>query len=169
MTTALYVARVIHADLTVANATSWQWWLALSASNYKDGLIYVENNGKMGENAQNQLDGDVLNAKTMWALGNYARFVRPGMVRVAVQTNATQPMGSAPLVSAYQSVNKKQLVVVVVNPGDARPIQLNGGSRKGSQVDVYETTETADLHKRTVSNRELMLAARSVTTLVTTL
>lgn len=169
MTTALYVARVIHADLTVANATSWQWWLALSASNYKDGLIYVENNGKMGENAQNQLDGDVLNSKTMWALGNYARFVRPGMVRVAVQTNATQPMSNAPLVSAYRTANKKQLVVVVVNSGDARPIQLNRGSRKVGQVDVYETTETADLHKRTASNNDLMLAPRSVTTLVTSL
>ena len=52
MTTALYVARVIHTDLTMANAASWQWWLALSANNYKDGLIYLENEGKMGENAK---------------------------------------------------------------------------------------------------------------------
>lgn len=166
MTTALYVARVIHADLTVANATSWQWWLALSASNYKDGLIYVENNGKMGENAQNQRDGDILSSKTLWALGNFARFVRPGMVRVSLQTSVAQPSGSEPLISAYQSADKKQLVVVVVNPGEARPIQLAGVTSRASQVDLYETTETANLGKRTTLVRDLTLSARSVSTLI---
>ncbi|WP_375446044.1 glycoside hydrolase [uncultured Fibrella sp.] len=166
MTTALYVARVIHADLTVANATSWQWWLALSASNYKDGLIYVENNGKMGENAQNQRDGDILSSKTMWALGNFARFVRPGMVRIGLQTNAAQPSGSDPLVSAYRSADKKQLVIVVINPGEARSIQLASVKSRANQVDLYETTETVSLGKRTASTTNLTLSARSVSTLV---
>ncbi|NID12917.1 glycoside hydrolase [Fibrivirga algicola] len=169
MTTALYVAKVIHADLTSANATSWQWWLALSASNYKDGLVYVEKNGKMGETAQNQQDGDVLSSKTMWALGNYARFVRPGMIRVAAQTNEAQPGANAPMVSAYRTANKKQLVIVVVNPGEARPIQLESGSRRTRQIEVYETTDTADLRKRTSPATGLVLAPRSVTTFVTTL
>ena len=102
MTTALYVARVIQADITLANATSWQWWLALSPSNYKDGLIYVENNGKMGENPANAQNGDIMTSKTLWALGNYARFVRPGMVRIALKTDpATAP--DAPQLSAYRS------------------------------------------------------------------
>lgn len=166
MTTALYVSRVIHADLTLANATSWQWWLALSPSNYKDGLVYVEKDGKMGENTQNQQDGDVLSSKTLWALGNYARFIRPGMVRVAAQTDAPQTVPDAPLVSAYQSPNKKQLVVVAVNPGDARTIQLQGLTSKSSQATLYETTESADLRKRTAPLNQLTLAARSVTTLV---
>ena len=38
MEEALYVARVMHYDLTVANARSWQWWRA-AGGNYKDGLI----------------------------------------------------------------------------------------------------------------------------------
>lgn len=42
MNTALYVARVIHHDLTVANAASWQWWTAFSEWNYKDGLIFID-------------------------------------------------------------------------------------------------------------------------------
>ncbi|MEZ0539382.1 glycoside hydrolase [Fibrella arboris] len=163
MTTALYVARVIHADLTVANAASWQWWLALSPSDYKDGLIYVENNGKMGENAPNQQDGTILASKTLWAFGNYARFVRPGMVRIQVQSSAD---AAAPLVSAYRSADSRQLVVVVVNPGDARVLQLVGLPGKQKQIDCYETSESADLHKRTGSPGQLTLAARSVTTLV---
>ncbi|MBO0947984.1 glycoside hydrolase [Fibrella forsythiae] len=164
MTTALYVAKVIHTDLTIANATSWQWWLALSASNYKDGLIYVESNGKMGENAQNQQDGNILASKTLWVLGNYARFVRPGMVRVGVQTAASST--DAPLISAYRSADKKQLVVVVVNPGEARPIQLDGAGSKTKQVEMYETTDTTDLRKRTVARDQLTVTAKSVTTLI---
>lgn len=44
MDAALYMARVIHTDLTVANAAAWQWWLAVSPYDYKDGLIYVDKN-----------------------------------------------------------------------------------------------------------------------------
>lgn len=169
MTTALYVARVIHADLTLANATSWQWWLALSPSNYKDGLIYVENNGKMGENPANAQDGDILTSKTLWTLGNYARFVRPGMVRIALQTSTDEKAANAPLVSAFRTADTKQLVLVVVNPGERRPLQLDGLSRKNKSVAVYETSASGNLHKRTASARNLTLAAQSVTTLVTTL
>src|SRR5690606_11732333 len=37
----LYVARVIHQDLSVANVSSWQWWLAMSPYNYSDALVYI--------------------------------------------------------------------------------------------------------------------------------
>ena len=137
MATALYVARVIHADITLANATSWQWWLALSPSDYKDGLIYVENDGKMGENPANAQDGDIMTAKTLWALGNYARFVRPGMVRIGLRANPTTA-SDAPQLSAYKSPDGKRLVLVAVNPGPACPLQLDGLSAK--QVTTYETS-----------------------------
>lgn len=169
MKTALYVARVIHADLTLANATSWQWWLALSPSNYKDGLIYVENNGKMGENPMNAQDGDILPSKTLWALGQYARFVRPGMVRIALQTNTDESSPDAPLVSAYRSPDKKQLVLVVVNSGEERPLQLDGFTAPNKSVAVYETSAAGNLRKRTLPARKLTLAAQSVTTIVTRL
>ena len=168
MTTALYVARVIQADITLANATSWQWWLALSPSNYKDGLIYVENNGKMGENPANAQNGDIMASKTLWALGNYARFVRPGMVRIALETNPTTPT-DAPQLSAYRSQDGKRLVLVVVNPGQECPLQLAGLPPSVSQLAVYETSATANLRKRTVSPKNLILAAQSVTTILTSL
>ncbi len=168
MTTALYVARVIHTDITLANATSWQWWLALSPSNYKDGLIYVENNGKMGENPANAQNGDIMTSKTLWALGNYARFVRPGMVRIALQTDS-DTASDAPLLSAYRSEDGKQLVLVVVNPGPERPLQLDGLPASVKKVAIYETSATANLRKRTVTAKNLTLAAQSVTTITTSL
>ena len=39
MDAALYMARVMHYDLTLANASAWYWWLAVSLYDYKDGLV----------------------------------------------------------------------------------------------------------------------------------
>ena len=69
MNTALYVARVVHADLTIAEATSWNWWLAVSPYDYKDGLVYID---------RNMTDGNVYESKLLWGLGHFSRFVRPG-------------------------------------------------------------------------------------------
>lgn len=53
MKTALFVARVIHNDLTIAEARSWQWWTAVSQVDFKDGLVYLADgsgngSGRMG-------------------------------------------------------------------------------------------------------------------------
>lgn len=42
MQTALFVARLIHNDIAVANAASWQWWTSITRVDYKDGLIYLD-------------------------------------------------------------------------------------------------------------------------------
>ena len=44
MKSALYLAQVIHQDLVIANAAAWNWWIAVSPYNYKDGLIYIDKN-----------------------------------------------------------------------------------------------------------------------------
>lgn len=113
-------------------------------------------------------DGDIMTSKTLWALGNYARFVRPGMVRIALETSPTTA-ADTPQLSAYRSSDGKRLVLVVVNPGPERPLQLNGITSTAKQVDVYETSATANLRKRTVSLKNLTLEAQSVTTLTTPL
>ena len=82
MTTALNVARVIHYDLTVANASAWQWWLAMSSYDYKDGLIYVDVNNQT-----------FVASKTLWALGNYSRFIRPGAQRIDFTGDNSTPLG----------------------------------------------------------------------------
>jgi hypothetical protein len=53
MGVALYVARIIHDDLTVAQARSWQWWTAVSQVDYRDVLVYLDDGsagatGRMG-------------------------------------------------------------------------------------------------------------------------
>ncbi len=106
---ALWVARVIHYDLIVAEASDWQWWLAVSAYNYKDGLVYV---------SKGDADGRYSASKMLWAMGNFSRFIRPGMKRVVVSRsdNATpEAVVEDLMVSAYQRQEDGTVVLVFVN------------------------------------------------------
>ena len=106
MDPALYVARIIHHDLTVANASAWSWWLAVSAYDYKDGLIYVD---------KNTTNGNVRDSKTLWAFGNFSRFIRPNAQRIGLSSqsmNINNPRGV--MISAYLNSNN-ELVIVAIN------------------------------------------------------
>ncbi len=146
MDAALYVAKVIHTDLAVANATAWQWWLAISPYDYKDGLIYVD---------KNKTDGNFYTSKMLWALGNYSRFIKPGAVRVALNAELPEKL----MASAYKL--KNQLTVVIVN-ADNEDYELNIEKMK---VDAaYETSEQNEL-KMSKPTQKIQVKARSVLTL----
>ncbi len=105
METALWVARAVHYDLTRANASAWHWWTAVSKEDYKDGLIYTD--------CRHPGDPEsVIPSKLLWALGNYSRFVRPGMIRVEL-SGANRIDGL--LGSAYLDQARRRLVLVFVN------------------------------------------------------
>jgi O-glycosyl hydrolase len=107
MTTALYVARLIHHDLTVANASAWHWWTSLSAYDYKDGLVYVE---------KNKANGVIEDSKLLWAFGNYSRFIRPGAVRVGISSADTDINNTKGLmISSYLQEDIGRLVTVAIN------------------------------------------------------
>ncbi|RZK62073.1 MAG: xylanase, partial [Hymenobacter sp.] len=164
MAPALYLARAIHADLAVGQATAWQWWLAISPYDYKDGLVYVD---------QNKTDGRYYPSKMLWALGNYSRFVRPGAVRLPVAL-ADSARAGQPLVSAYRSPDGRQLLTVVVNDADApATVQLAvvGSKRRLGAGRPYVTSATADLTPgpALAAGQPLVVGPRSVTTLVSEL
>ncbi len=120
MDTALFVARIIHNDLTIAQARSWQWWTAVSQVDFKDGLVYLDDgsrgdSGNMGPRTRTLMqDGVVRESKLLWVLGNYARFVRPGMRRVACAIEPEQSCVDGVMGSAFQGRDNK-LVVVLIN------------------------------------------------------
>ena len=104
---ALYIARLIHHDLAIGNASAWHWWLALSVYDYKDGLIYAD---------KNKNDGTVEDSKTLWALGNYSRFIRPGAVRVSVQSdNRDVHNVKSVMISSYIHSADGEVITVAVN------------------------------------------------------
>ncbi len=106
MTTALNVARVMHYDLTLASVSAWQWWTAVSEADYKDGLIYTDW----------QKPGDpesIYASRLLWTLGNYSRFVRPGMIRVELSGENHDIRGV--LGSAYLDTPGRKIVAVYLN------------------------------------------------------
>jgi O-glycosyl hydrolase len=160
--TALYIARVIQSDLTLANAAHWSWWLAVSRGNYKDGLVYID-----GDHLET--DGQVTASKTLWALGNFSRFVRPGMVRVGVEYgDHRSPLDAAQtlMVSAYLDKKTRQLVIVAVNcTTDPQPIRLAGLSVENNSFATYTTSKSCDLTRGTSPADTISIPPRSVVTL----
>ena len=181
---ALYVSRIIHHDLTVAEATSWQSWTAFSDGDYKDVLIYVGDETLLYPHKKietkfadtGKTDGYFLPTKYMWALGNYSFFVRPGMVRMAQENELsvnTVETARELMVSAYVDKNKKKMVFVFVNYGDTDrnvdlsvknlPKKMHLGSLKR-----YETSSRSDLKDTGFSEADAVyVPARSVVTVVT--
>jgi O-Glycosyl hydrolase family 30 len=146
MDMALQVARLIHADLVLSSASAWQWWLALSRYDYKDGLIYT--NWRQ--------DGDeesIIESKTLWALGNFSRYVRPGMLRVELRGEKHGFDGL--LGSAYVDPQSGAVVLVYVNSGnEAQKVRLTikgaAGQPAATSFTPYVTNETGNLEKGAV-------------------
>ncbi len=175
MSTALYVARVIHSDLTIANACSWEWWTALSQFNFKDGLIHLDDgygNGVEKDtsklNQELMYDGKITETKLLWALGNFSRFVRPGMVRIDVLPDTGLSMlkqASDLQVSAYKDPQSEKIVLVFINhKNEDKQVVLDG--IKLARAALYITDKTRNLERNTVKLKRLILPKRSVSTLV---
>jgi hypothetical protein len=155
MKTALYVAKVIHSDIQDGNASSWSWWLAVSANDYKDGLIYTFTGSNKGENDTNKFDADLYDSKTLWALGNYARFVRPGMKRI--EAVIQQPDC---LITGF--MDNKSTVFVLINSGNAFELSL----RNSKEIKTYTTSDTQNLNYQSVQNERIQVPGSSIITIV---
>lgn len=151
---ALYVAAVIHTDLTAANASAWQWWTAISAYNYKDGLIYVD---------KSKTDGNFYTSKTLWALGNYSRFIKPGAVRIAATTSPVA-LEKPFMVSAFKNGNDITLVVVNSNT-EAVKLNLNSTGIKTLISSAYTTSHIDELKHTKINADSVIIPARSIVTI----
>jgi O-glycosyl hydrolase len=162
ISTALYVARIIHHDLTISNASAWQWWLAVTAYDYKDGLIYVD---------KNQTDGNIEDSKLLWAVGNFSRFIRPGAIRVDVtgkNTDINDPVGL--MVSSYLNTDNK-LVTVFINYSN-KDVNYNI-QVKGMNVSAFTpyltssaTNKGLNPLSRIKNNEKITIPKRSILTVV---
>jgi len=166
MNTALDVARIVHLDLTLVGVTAWQWWTAVSGVNYKDGLIFT--GWKKSGDAET-----ITPARLLWALGNYSRFVRPGMRRVALEGQGHDVRGL--MGSAYKDERARRVVAVYVNmSASSQTVQLDFGlgSRRWRlhSVRPYITSDregdTLKAYPAVPPGSPIEVPARSVTTLV---
>ncbi|NDV57852.1 glycoside hydrolase [Bacteroides sp. 519] len=171
MQTAIFVARIIHNDLVVANASSWQWWTALTRADFKDGLIYLDDGNGTGsqDTGYCKYDGFARSSKLMWALGNYSFFIRPGMKRIQIENQNHEQAATNVMVSAYKDTSTGKLVIVAINASDKETTcKLDIDKKlKNNTLIPYITSETSNLQKGTaVSLDEMVIAPKSIVTFV---
>jgi O-glycosyl hydrolase len=167
----LYMAKIIHHDLTIANAPVWQFWTAIDGSRPTGEIRYclisaIENKDKN--------DGEFSDTKSLWAFGNYSHFVRPGMIRIETERNdglSLVEAGNQLMLSAYYDEAHKKLVIVVINY-DTKPRDINlkqdNFKKKASRFKPYITSEEDNLkaYPEVGADGIITLKPRSITTLV---
>lgn len=161
----LYVARIIHNDLAVANASAWQWWTSVSLG--EDVAVELKALPGCGPESV-KYDGIISPTKMCWATANYSFFVRPGMKRVEMRpmdrTVSNLEAATCLMCSAY--TDGKEVVAVYVNYAhENKPVSIKCG--KSSKGKVYVTSVDKNLEfcgKQSLS--EIMIPARSIVTIV---
>ena len=171
---ALWMARIIHTDLKYGDATGWSFWTALNLSNFQDhpnrfNLILYQPNS----NGPTHTDGTFRAVKNLWALGNFSRFVRPGMVRFEVLDPAiggeTDEVTRF-MMTGYKNSESNDLVLVCVNnQEEARPLAF---AKYGESFEIvedtftlYETSDKGNMTMSTASYDEIVIPAKSIVTL----
>lgn len=176
MDIALYMSRVIHNDLTVAGVTSWSYWTSMDISQWgqKDRflLISLVPDGWTGDGGDTGLlrnGGSYQAMPTLWVLGNYSRFIRPGYRRIAMELSESMNFFG----SAWISPETDKIVAVYTNYSN-KGVRLNetreGWNGEVASITTYTTTQDKNLKEKTYATDEkVTLDAESVTTVVYTL
>lgn len=111
---------------------------------------------------KNKSDGNFSDSKMLWVLGNYSRFVRPGMQRFEVRVPAQKNV----FATGFRNRGTKELIAVFINSGDSsQAVSLTGG-RTFKVKNAYITSASGNLSKYQTGPDRLVLPARSVITIV---
>jgi O-glycosyl hydrolase len=175
MEVALFLAKIIHTDLVVGNATAWQYWNAIEPTQNLDGiaLFYLI---AMKPN-QSRTDGEFKATKSLYALGQFSRFVRPGMKRLSVarsdQLSDIAAAGKC-MISSYVDAASKSLVIIAINLTNhpqALKIKFANCPEKFqvNRLKPYLTTDSPDQNMKALqpfAGGQYSVPARSIVTLV---
>jgi O-glycosyl hydrolase len=140
---AMYMAKIIHTDLTVAGCTSWSYWTAMSVERWsqKNRFELIKTTPAGGNYSDDfTKEGTVEATPNLWVLGNYSLFVRPGYTRVGLTMDETKDFFG----SAWMAPDKSRLVVVYSNFNKERGIRLSETRNLPAEVKSIYTYTTAD-------------------------
>ena len=130
---AMDVAYEIHRAMVVGNFNQYTWWYIRRCY----GLIMEKDFGNKLQIPSNEI-GKI--SKRGYVLSQFARFVRPGAVRVGATANPEKEV----FASAYKSANGDSVIVVLVNRdyGNSKTVTVNvPGVSKLESFHVYTTSE----------------------------
>lgn len=164
----LYMSKVIHSDLTVANASSWSYWTSMDSERWSQKCRFhlikiIPAGGDYGDISES---GTYEATKNLWVLGNYSLFIRPGYQRIKLNiANASNVFFG----SAYLSPEGDKLVAVYTNltsKSIALDAKLEGLDKKITNIKRYTTSETENLNEDELPNDHCAIQPQSVVTLV---
>lgn len=161
----LYVARIIHNDLAVANSSAWQWWTAVSLGEDVPIQLKAKENCK-GETIK--YDGIISPTKMLWTTGNFSLFIRPGMWRIAIdpvnQKTSNLEAATSLMSSAYTDGEKTVLVFVNY---DQKEKNIGVNCDHSTEGKMYVTSIDKNLeYVGTKKLSTLAIPSRSVVTIV---
>lgn len=160
MDLALYVARIIHADIVFGNASAWHWWLAVTPYDYKDGLLRM---------TEDFYDGEITTSKLFWTFGNFSRFIRPQARRVGVSSDVDVSNLKELMVSSYRNSDGKLVIVAINFSQQAKPVNIHVSDGQKRNFILYITSDKEKDNLRRLdavsSGKAFNIPARSVITL----
>jgi O-glycosyl hydrolase len=149
----IVVAQWIHSALVTGQVSAWLWWAYVPPNPDNEGLVLM--------------DGST-DTKRRYTLGNYAKFVRPGAVRV--QVGGAFPAGV--LVSAFKNMDGTVAIVAINSNASAQMVSITfAGGTAPASLTPNVTSAMVSLKAGTavtVSSSSFMasLDANTVTTFV---
>ena len=153
----LYWAKLLHTHLVEDDVNAWLYWWAISNIDDRSALIYL-----------NPDNHTYVVPSRLYTIGNFSRFVRPGFVRLPLES----PSLPGVYISAYKSRDNGQLVVVAINESGAdRMVQMEIEGAQIASLEVLRTSARENLQalgRIPASGHTLSLALHgfSVTTFV---
>ncbi len=105
-------------------------------------------------------DGQVRESKLLWTLGNYSRFVRPGMVRIQCEVTPQQSYVDGVLGSAYRDDSHAIVLVLANLSTEEKSCALN----LPGVVEVYTTSAETNLRQSRQDSADIRIPARAVVT-----
>lgn len=150
MNSALNLANQIYEDMTILDVSVWQYWIAVSSYDYRDGLIYVDLDTK-----------DISLPKRLWTMGNFSKFVRPGYTRIT-STVDNKEINSVSFVGINDEGEEETITILINNGFEAKEVNVEGEDYQ--KLLVYVTDSENDLSKEVVSVDSIVVPRQSVVT-----
>lgn len=127
----IYQAKVMLRDLKYVDVTEWSYWLAVSAGDYEDGLVYWNDFG----------DGDILwVSKRYYAMKHYSNNIPNGSRRIKATYSGALSSNGVECV-AFETPNGEIVLIVINDSKRDHKVKVEGAYKNVAHVLTNESVD----------------------------